>query len=430
MYREITIHSNAAILGTLGQLLSRHPGKRIVVASLLTALVGGSGLPANAADTGAGPAALLRRAATTLQAASSVTAEFEELDSYPGQYKDLAQRGTVLLSRTGKLRVDIKRFRRVSASDPWAASGNDAISVSDGNTYKYVFLHPSSTQVKEEVPTPTNTASALGVVAPLRDFYGSGGESLLAADGSKVESADPVTWEGLSYRAVKVSRTDDAGRTISSLVYIGSDNLVHRVVQTTVSERGTSAKEWILRNIVLNTAIEPSRFAYTPPPNATPLVRGQGHGALSPGETAPDFTVTNAAGAPITLSSYRGKTVVLDFWATWCWPCNQSLPHTMKVVEGAADKDVVVLAVAIWDSKVGFDTWLTKHSYPRISFAIDTAPQGQDIASRLYHVSTTPTAFVIDKNGAIVRSIPGYSGPTDQLANALNDAAKVVVGRQ
>lgn len=146
---------------------------------------------------------------------------------------------------------------------------------------------------------------------------------------------------------------------------------------------------------------------------------------LTAGTPAPDFTVQNKAGAPVKLSDYRGKVVVLDFWSTWCGPCQQSLPHTNSVAKKFAGKGVVVLAVNVWDTKEAFDGWLPQHpEYSALKFALDPAGRGPDsIATKLYHVSGIPTQYVIDKNGRIVKSFVGYGGPTPELAAAITKAS-------
>jgi len=146
---------------------------------------------------------------------------------------------------------------------------------------------------------------------------------------------------------------------------------------------------------------------------------------LAEGTSAPDFTVQDKNGSPLKLSDYRGKVVVLDFWATWCGPCQQSLPHTNEVAKQFADKGVVTLAVNVWDNKDAFDAWLPKHpEYDSIKFALDpTQEHGKDVASLLYHVSGIPTQFVIGKDGKVLKSFVGYGGPTSDLADAITQAS-------
>jgi len=146
---------------------------------------------------------------------------------------------------------------------------------------------------------------------------------------------------------------------------------------------------------------------------------------LAAGVQAPDFTANDKGGKPVKLSDYKGKVVVLDFWATWCGPCQMSLPHTNEVAKQFAGKNVVVLAVCVSDTQAAFDGWLPKHpEYASITFAIDPSKRGDPKASgRLYHVSGIPTQFVIGKDGKVLKSFVGYGGPTADLADAITKAA-------
>lgn len=174
----------------------------------------------------------------------------------------------------------------------------------------------------------------------------------------------------------------------------------------------------------IDAPIAPATFAWTPPADAKVYVAPVRPQLLANGAAAPDFTVNDKDGKPVKLSDYRGKVVVLDFWATWCGPCMQSLPHTTDVAKKYADKNVVVLAVNVWDAQDKFDAWLPKHpEYSALTFAIDpTKEQGKDIATTLYHVSGIPTQYVIGKDGKIVKSFVGFGGPTADLENALKAA--------
>ena len=145
---------------------------------------------------------------------------------------------------------------------------------------------------------------------------------------------------------------------------------------------------------------------------------------LAAGTLAPDFTVNDKAGKPVKLSDYKGKIVVLDFWATWCGPCQMSLPHTNEVAKQFADKGVVVLAVCVSDTQAAFDGWLPQHpEYDAITFAFDPAKRGGPLGSGpLYHVSGIPTQYVIGKDGKVIVSFVGYGGPTTDLADAITKA--------
>jgi len=144
---------------------------------------------------------------------------------------------------------------------------------------------------------------------------------------------------------------------------------------------------------------------------------------LKNGAAAPDFTVRDDKDNPVKLSAYRGKVVVLDFWATWCGPCQESLPGTNKIAKQYSGKGVVFLGVNVWDKKTDFHNWLPSHkSLDSIRFAIDTRGQGEDVATKLYHVSGIPTQYIVDRKGHIVASTVGYSEDEAELKAGIKTA--------
>ena len=206
-------------------------------------------------------------------------------------------------------------------------------------------------------------------------------------------------------------------------LYIGSDNLVHRIVTT--FNIGWSAEE-TARNIKANVPLTIASFKFAPPPGAQlskPYVAPEPpKPLLAVGTLAPDFAAIAPDGSPVHLSDYQGKIVVLDFWSTWCGPCQRSMPHLEKVYQSVKDKNVAVLGICVWDTKPEYEKWVTakKDTY-HFPTAFDPAPtQDGSIATKLYHVSGIPTQYVIDKDGKIAASTVGY----DEKGTVLEDTLK------
>jgi thiol-disulfide isomerase/thioredoxin len=133
--------------------------------------------------------------------------------------------------------------------------------------------------------------------------------------------------------------------------------------------------------------------------------------AIPVGSVAPDFAALDAGGKEVSLSDYRGKVVVLDFWATWCGPCIKALPHAQKIAAQYGKQGVVVLAVCTQDKRSSFENWLKKNrqNFPDIVFLHDPAESKPERVSRQrYGVTAIPRQFVIDRAGKIVDTVEGY----------------------
>jgi peroxiredoxin len=148
----------------------------------------------------------------------------------------------------------------------------------------------------------------------------------------------------------------------------------------------------------------------------------QAESGLPVGSEAPNFKAVTPDGRTVELSQYRGKTVILDLWATWCGPCQMSMPHVEEVFQSVQGQPVEVLALCVFDERKNFDEWLpeNKKKY-HFQFAFD--PAGDDnaksIAANLYHTNSIPATFVIDPNGKIAASIPGFRPGDSRIEDAL-----------
>lgn len=118
--------------------------------------------------------------------------------------------------------------------------------------------------------------------------------------------------------------------------------------------------------------------------------------------TAPNFTTTNESGDPYTLSDFRGKLVILNFWASWCPPCRKEMPSMERLREKLKGKPIKLLAVNVGeDADTVFE--FTGH-YP-VSFPLLLDRDGAIIQS--YPVMGLPTTFIISPKGVVTHRIIG-----------------------
>jgi cytochrome c biogenesis protein CcmG/thiol:disulfide interchange protein DsbE len=123
------------------------------------------------------------------------------------------------------------------------------------------------------------------------------------------------------------------------------------------------------------------------------------------GRPAPDFTVRDSDRS-VTLSQLRGKTVVLNFWATWCPPCVEEMPSLIAMQTRLKDK-VVVLAVSTDEDEKAYQEFLVKHG---LTPTLMTVRDGAQTSSALYGTYRYPETFVIDGSGVLRRK---FIGPVD-----------------
>jgi peroxiredoxin len=115
------------------------------------------------------------------------------------------------------------------------------------------------------------------------------------------------------------------------------------------------------------------------------------------GQKAPEFTLRDLTGNQVSLASFKGKTVLLNFWATWCPPCKDELPTIEKLHQAMTHRGLVVLAVSVDTSPTKVKDYVKEHP---MSFSV--LHDATLSVSRSYKVFSLPMTFVIDKRGIIV----------------------------
>jgi peroxiredoxin len=121
---------------------------------------------------------------------------------------------------------------------------------------------------------------------------------------------------------------------------------------------------------------------------------------LSIGREAPNFTQNDPDGNPISLDSFRGQYLMIDFWASWCTPCRIENPNIVAAYEKYHDKGFEVLGVSLDRDK---SAWLKGIADDNLTW-----PQVSDLqfwnneVSRLYSISSIPSSLLLDPNGIII----------------------------
>lgn len=150
-------------------------------------------------------------------------------------------------------------------------------------------------------------------------------------------------------------------------------------------------------------------------------------------QAAPDFHLKDLSGTEVSLSSLKGKTVVLDFWATWCVPCHENFPAMQKLVDHyRADQDVVFLFIDTREKSPDYvklaKADMEKNHY---TFHVLFDEAGTDGKQNKYYATLgmagIPTQFIIDKSGVIRYKFVGYDPRlTDEQKVA--EAVKLIDG--
>ena len=136
---------------------------------------------------------------------------------------------------------------------------------------------------------------------------------------------------------------------------------------------------------------------------------------IEPRIAAPEFTLPQLAGDPVSLSDQRGRVIVMEFWATWCGPCRFSLPSLEVIYKRYRDRGVTVLLVNEGESPEVVRRW----AHQRFTAPI-LLDQEQMVGSS-YGVQGIPRLFIIDQNGRLVYAHEGYGGRLERNLTLILD---------
>ena len=142
------------------------------------------------------------------------------------------------------------------------------------------------------------------------------------------------------------------------------------------------------------------------------------------GLTAPDFELTSLDGKRVKLSDYRGKAVLLNFWATWCSPCKVEMPWFVDLQKKYGNDGLVVLGVAMDDTETSKIAQFTSEMGVNYPVLLGTDKVSEDYGN----VEYLPTSFYIDREGKLIGKGTGLLGRKEIEQNVQKALASRVAG--
>ena len=143
---------------------------------------------------------------------------------------------------------------------------------------------------------------------------------------------------------------------------------------------------------------------------------------LKPGQPAPDFTLSDLQGQSVSLSDFKGQAVLLDFWASWCGPCIEAVPHLKELKQQTRDQKVVFLNISLDPA----DEWHQAVNEHGLTGVHVHAPGGrQSAVAKLYQVSGIPSYFLVGPDGRM----DGRVGHVSDVEGVVSRIEKVASGQ-
>jgi thiol-disulfide isomerase/thioredoxin len=324
--------------------------------------------------------------------------------------------------KPGKTRMEIK-------------SGNiGLLDVCDGeNTWVY------SSQAKQyaKVPAAQGPAAVVTVMglklsdaSSIPASYKTTGEETIEIDGRKHECwVVEMQIEALSVPSVEKG---PAPPKVSAGVMtfwidkkLGFDLQFSLVMHMRMGGRDIETHQKVVKkNLKIDQPLDEALFTFTPPPGAKEVKELKLFDSMfsTPdlaGKPAPAFELKSLAGETFSLAALKGKTVLLDFWATWCGPCRKSMPALENISREFKNRDLVILGVNTGEEREVVEAFLKKTplEYPAVL-------SGGSGILESYRVTAYPTFILIGPDGKIIANEVGFSGE-DQLRQMIDKAGLV-----
>jgi peroxiredoxin len=222
--------------------------------------------------------------------------------------------------------------------------------------------------------------------------------------------------------AVDITPAGEAGA--ARVVFgIGVDDHLLRRLRFEQSKDGQPVvvQEVTITNLRPNAEIDASRFAQKPPEgySVEHVKADPPPQMLAVGDKAPAFTLKNAKDETVSLADFKGKILLLDFWGTWCGPCQMAMPAIQKVHAKYKDKGVVVIGISCREKPGADPAKMMKEKGCDYGLLLN----GETI-TKDWHIPGYPTLYVIDREGKIAYNELGYD---EDLEGKVSEAIEALL---
>lgn len=294
-----------------------------------------------------------------------------------------------------------------------------------GSTGEKVYMYNPRANAYFQADVPEGETAAQAARGPVLDLLQSQDPGLLLA-----VAEDPLRYllrDAKSVKKLPDAREGDATYQTVEIKMAGDDRVVLLIDPQThflremrldlkggpKEQKAPNAKQTELtiryKSIVPGAKFPVDYFSWKPPQGARNVAE-QGPPAEPAakqlvGQPAPDFTLKTLDGQEVSLAELKGRAVVLDFWATWCPPCVESLPHLDQLAADYDESQLAVYAVNVREPAEMVRTFIEKHE---IKMPVLLDPDGE--AKKKYRAASIPQTVVIGPDGVVQRVFVGI-GP-------------------